>query len=272
MAAAQAQRRYVERVGKPECTFHLYPKTGSKSRKFWQDIVKENEEEILCMAGVELETVAGYYGVDPNLPTKRKQEITHQALVDDMIHGDPEWSKNEIKREKERYLKVLESIVFINSCCKTTGIDESVVRGWMRTDPDFATSVTRTQQRFGERITLKLVAKAVGPENDMAAQMYLLKMIGKENVKFRDTEAMEQSTAIRNTDISHLSIEEQETVLRLLRKAQEGKSTDEIPMEFDEELEYRDDDERALIEHEVDLLLEESKEPEIIDDGDKIWI
>ena len=144
----------------------------------------------------------------------------------------------------------------------------------MCTDPEFAEEVVTTQTRMGERIAGALVQKALG-EGDVGAQMYLLKQYGSA-IQLVDQEAQDiaqsRTTSTQGMDISRLPLEEQETLLRLMRKAQEGTEEPEIP-----EVEYESEEERTLIEQEVNTLItNEHDESEgtqdepivIIDEGD----
>ena len=214
------------------------------------------------MAGVDLEVLAKQYGIDTNLPTQEKQESVYQAFADDMIHGDPKWTQEKVAREKKLFLGTLEKAPMFHIACQISGLKESLVRTWMRADFDFADEVRLAQTRMGERIMGALIAKAIG-EGDVGAQMYLIKQYGGA-IKLIDQEAVdlsERTATTQGMDISKLPIEEQETLLRLMRKAQDGGT--ESPITEFPAVEYDNEEQREVIEHEVNALISSETAPPI---------
>ena len=210
MRRTKASRKYWERhpeqvpapyvsVTKPEKTL--------KQRRY--EFFMKNSEDVLSVQGSDLNVLAEHFEIDPGLPEKEKQEEVFQAMADSYVHGDSRWTKERIIREKKRFLDLIKHLHFVNLTCSMAGIKESVVRTWIRTDPDFAEGVRSAQVRFGERVARAMMDKAVS--GDLGAQMYTLKQFG-DAVSFIDPEVSERSSA-NELQVDKLSLEEQETLL-----------------------------------------------------------
>jgi hypothetical protein len=173
-----------------------------------------------------------------------------------MIHGDPTWTKERINRNKRDFLDVLEQIHFPGLACKRIGIDEKTMQIWMRTDPNFADQIRAIQLRTGERIGAKLLQ--MGFNGDLGALAILLKQLGP-HFKMVSQEAVDMSAAaVSGMDISKLSLEEQDTILRLMRKAQDSTAST-TPTRFIEEAEST-----TFLEHEInDDEVEEATDEEV---------
>ena len=184
-----------------------------ENREFFMN----NDKEILSSTGADLDILAEAFDVDKNLPTKEKQEQVYDAMAQQYIYGDKEWNKKEIARQKKHFLETIEKTHFINLTCSILQIKESLVRTWIRTDPEFALAVRSAQVRFGERVGHAVLVKAIN--GDMAAAMYVLKEF-KEAVKFVDPQ-VEEIQASDTSMVDNLTPEEQETLLHLTRKAKQ---------------------------------------------------
>ena len=268
MRHSQICKRYVQKHGIVSKRMPALWHDFDKSKRHWRYVFNKHDTEVLCMAGVDLEVLARQYGVDPNLPTQEKQEAAYQAFADDMIHGDPKWTKEKVAREKKAFLATLEKAPMFNLACQISGLKESLVRTWMRADLDFADEIRLAQTRMGERIMGSLIAKAIG-EGDVGAQMYLIKQYGSA-IKLIDQEAVdlsERTATTQGMDISKLPLEEQETLLRLMRKAQEGESSTKLPVTEFPQVEYDNEEQREFVEEQVHALIEQDQTPpdEVID-------
>lgn len=192
----------------------------SEKNKAWKrEVFMSNPDEFLTATGTDIDKLADHYGVDPDLPLREKQEAVYEVMSDVLLPNEG-WTKEEIARKKQQFLEILEKAQFINLTCNTVGIKESIVRSWLRTDPDFREAVRSAQVRFGERVAQALLVKAVG--GDLGAQMYALKQFGRA-VQYIDQDVINQPAAVNanaEVDITKLTTQEQEVLLGLLRKAQ----------------------------------------------------
>lgn len=207
------------------------PGKGKSHRQKNYEFFMEHGDDILSSQGDDLDALAEHFDVDKHLPTQEKQEKVYQTMADTYIHGDPAWTKDRIVREKKHFLETLEKTHFPKLTCKLLGYDEKLVRTWMRTDFDFAENVRSCQLRSGERVAHAMLAKAI--TGDLGAQMYVLKQFGS-SVNFLEPEVADVSySAGGEVQVDKLTQEEQETLLRLLRKAQD----DEVPVQQTEFIE-----------------------------------
>lgn len=190
-------------------------KEKAKDREFFM----KHSDDILSANGMDLDVLAENFDVDPNLPTQQKQEEVLEAMANTYIYGDKEWNKKEIARQKKHFIETIEKTHFVNLTCSILQLNESLVRTWIRTDPEFAASVRSAQVRFGERVAHATLVKAIN--GDMAAAMYVLKEF-KDVVKFVDPQVEDSMMAVAtDTSLDNLTLEEQETLLRLTRKAKQ---------------------------------------------------
>lgn len=227
-----------------------------RDKKWDRKIFMEESDEFLTATGTDLNRLARQYGVDEKLPERDKQEAVYEIMSNDLLPKEG-WTKEEIARKKQQFLEVLEKAQFINLTCNTIGIKESMVRTWLRTDPDFCEAVRSSQIRFGERVAQALLVKAVS--GDLGAQMYALKQFGNA-VQYIDRDVIGQPTGVNasaEVDITKLSTQEQEVLLGLLRKAQNIEA--QQPTIFIEE---------DIPEETTPETVEKEPEPEIIDDDD----
>ena len=202
----------------------------------------QNPDEFLTATGKDIEDLADHYGVDQSLPLREKQEAVYEVMSDVLLPNEG-WTHDEIARKKQQFLEILEKAQFINLTCNTMGIKESLVRSWLRTDPDFREAVRSAQVRFGERVAQALLVKAVS--GDLGAQMYALKQFGNA-VQYIDRDVVGQPAAVNasaDVDITKLTTQEQELLLGLLRKAQNIEAQqptifieEELPEEREAEL------------------------------------
>ncbi len=216
----KASNLYWERNPEKVVTQFRNPFSENSRRKFNREFFMKNADDILSANGDELEALAEHFEIDQNLPTQEKQEQVLQVMADTYIHGDPAWTREKIARDKKHFLATIEKSHFVNLTCSLLNIKESTVRTWMRTDPDFSDGVHAAQIRFGERVAHATLAKALN--GDLGAQMYVLKQFG-DSVNFIEPEAVEHAASV-GIQVDNLTSEEQETLLRLMRKAQEGTS------------------------------------------------
>ena len=191
-----------------------------RNRRLAREFIMNSSDDILSATGEELDLLVERFNVDPNLPTRDKQEEVLEAMANKYIRGDSEGNKKEIARQKQHFLSTLEKTHFINLTCSVLQIKESLVRTWIRTDPMFAAEVLSTQQRFGERVAHVTLVKAMN--GDMAAAMYVLKEF-KESIKFIDPQVEDAAVGVSSsgTSLDNLTLEEQETLLHLTRKARQ---------------------------------------------------
>ena len=190
-------------------------KEKARDREFFM----MHSDDVLSATGMDLDVLAENFDVDPNLPTQKKQEAVLEAMANTYIRGDKEWNKKEIERQKKHFVETIEKTHFINLTCSMLQLNEAVVRTWIRTDPEFAASVRSAQVRFGERVAHATLVKAIN--GDMAAAMYVLKEF-KDVVKFVDPQVEDLTAAVQSdTSLDNLTAEEQETLLRLTRKAKQ---------------------------------------------------
>ena len=247
---AKASRTYWARHPEmqpvwPQARIKKGEKTA-KQRKY--EFFMKNNDDILSVQGSDLNVLAEHFDVDQSLPEKTKQEEVFQAMADTYVHGDSKWTKERIIREKKRYLDIIKNVHFVNLSCSMAGIKESIVRTWIRTDPDFAEGVRSAQVRFGERVARAMLDKAVN--GDLGAQMYTLKQFG-DAVNFIDPDVMGHA-ATAELKVDNLTVEEQETLLHLMRKAQqEGDGGDNVPVIEEDEKPLQLGREREFIEAEL---------------------
>lgn len=231
-------------------------KTRREKNKAWKrEVFMGDADEFLTATGKDIEALADHYGVDQNLPLREKQEAVYEVMSDVLLPNEG-WTREEIARKKQQFLEVLEKAQFINLTCSTVGIKESLVRSWLRTDPDFCEAVRSSQIRFGERVAQALLVKAVS--GDLGAQMYALKQFGNA-VQYIDRDVIGQPTGVNanaEVDITKLTTQEQEVLLGLLRKAQNIEA--QKPTIFIEE-DTSEEPEPEIIEPE--------EAPEIIDEA-----
>lgn len=246
-----------------------FTKTGKgRVKKLFVRFFMENEEKILTATGSDLDLMADNFGIDENLPTRQKQEMVYEKFAQ-IASTSKEWTKAEVARQKEAFLKQLETSHFPNLVCHTLNIKESVYKGWLRSDLEFSEAVRQTQQRFAERIALNLMQKA--EEGDLGAQMYALKQF-EGVVKYTDPAAMGQEVT-SDMDISRLSAKEQEELLRLLDKARTG--TDSGDTRFIEDgAEYLDASGNVIEKDAIAGMITKGEEPvnfiEEEDEEDKV--
>ena len=205
-----------------------YTYSGSKNiRRMTKDsyrkLFMEHSNDILSSEGDDLNRLAENYDVDTNLPTKEKQEKVYEAMADTFMFRDKAWEKRDIDRQKKHFLETINKTHFINLTCSILHLKESVVRTWIKTDPEFALAVRSAQVRFGERVGHSVLIKALN--GDMAAAMYVLKEF-KDAVKFVDPQVEEVSFQDTSA-VDNLTLEEQETLLYLTRKAKRRGMTNE---------------------------------------------
>lgn len=182
-----------------------------------REFFMKNSDDVLSSTGAELDILAEHFDVDLNLPTQDKQEKVYEAMAQKYIHGDKEWNKKEIARQKKHFIETIEKTHFVNLTCSILQLNESVVRTWIKTDPEFALAVRSAQVRFGERVGHSVLVQALN--GDMAAAMYVLKEF-KDSVKFIDPQ-VEEVSANDTSMVDNLTPEEQETLLHLTRKARQ---------------------------------------------------
>ena len=99
MAHAQSQKRYRAKTGNP---LPIYQLTG-KQKRLWREVLRKHDAEVLSMTGVDLEIFSKQYDIDPNLPTKVRQEAAFQAFADDIIYGALLGRRNKL-HDKRRLL------------------------------------------------------------------------------------------------------------------------------------------------------------------------
>ena len=213
------------------------PYGGKKQNKY--EFFMQNSDDILTAQGENLDVLATQFGIDTSLPVQEKQEQVYTAMADKYLHGDVGWTHEKIVRLKKKFLETLEKTHFLNLTCNFLGLKESMVKTWLHTDPDFAEQFNATQKRFGERIAHQTLVKAM--EGDFGAQMYVLKQFG-DSVQFIESDVVGPTAAqsYGSMNIDNLSVEEQETLLRLMRKAQVGTPI-AGPTQFDESPLLEDD-------------------------------
>lgn len=239
-------RRYIKTIVHAKCSLDYWKRNPELSwnstvvsqvrvkkqektaRQLKYEFFMEHNEEVLTSRGADLDALAEHFEVDQNLPTQEKQEQVTQTMADAYIHGDSGWTREKILRTKKLFLEHIEKAHFPNLTCRMLDLKESLYRTWIRTDPDFAESVKSAQLRFGERIAHTLMVSAIN--GDLGAQMYALKQFG-DAVKFIDPELEGAAAQTSGISVETLSIEEQETLLRLLRKAKDGGDS-EVPTHF----------------------------------------
>lgn len=186
------------------------------------EFMMENGDNVLTSTGSTLDNLAATYNVPEDLPVKEKQEAVYTKMVETHLDADEEWTRQNVIQQKQHFLKTLEKTHFFGITCKTIGLKESLVRGWIRTDPSFAESVREVQTRTAEMIGHAMIRKALVDE-DLGAQMYLMKKF-ESTVQFVEPDAVVHSQTADGLDISKLSPAEQETLLALMRKSQANES------------------------------------------------
>ena len=221
----------------------------------------ENEEKILTAEGSDLSLMCDHFGIDESLPTQEKQEAVYEKFAD-IAQSSKEWTKAEVARQKRNFLKQLETSHFPNIVCHTLGIKESIYKGWLRSDLEFSEAVRLTQQRFGERIGLNMMQKA--EEGDLGAQMWILKQFG-DTVKFMDPAAMGQEVSA-DMDISRLTPQEQEELLRLMDKARTGADSGDTRF-IEDDAEYLDASGNVIEKEDIAGLITKGDEPRVFDEG-----
>lgn len=232
-SAKKYQRTHPNRK-RPKPNYAAFNKTRQnvekKQNKY--EFFMENSDDILSAQGEDLDVLATQFGVDQSLPVQEKQERVYTAMADKYLHGDPAWSHEKIVRLKKKFLETLEKTHFLNLTCNFLGLKEAMVKTWLHTDPAFAEQFSATQKRFGERVAHQTLVKAM--EGDFGAQMYVLKQFG-DSVQFIESDVVGPTVAQGDgsMNIDNLSLEEQETLLRLMRKAQAGTQI-AGPTHFDE--------------------------------------
>lgn len=216
--------------------------------------MQENSDSMLTLTGGDLEAVAAHYGVPTNLPVKQKQEAVNQAFADDVLHGDPHWTKEKVARDKKQFLAALTKLHWVSLTCETLGMEEKVVQVWMHTDFDFAAKVRTTQIRMAQRIGHAMLKKAL-TQDDIGAQMYLIKQFGK-TLQWTEQDMVADAPATTSgLDVSKLSVEEQETLLRLMRKANETTVPQIEYIDESDVVEEIPEEEQKFIEQQVDDML-----------------
>jgi len=205
----------------------------------------KHNEDILTMQGADLDVLAEHFHVDTNLPTSVKQEQVYQSFAD-KIKNDPVWTKEKIERDKKFFLKTLESAHFPGIACNACGVDEKTVMIWLRTDPNFADSFRAIQIRTAEQVGAKLLVKGI-KDGDLGALAILYKGFGPHLQLVSQTAVDMSASAVQGMDISKLSLEEQDTLLRLMRKAQDN-TTPTAPTHFIEE---EEPSATTFLEHEL---------------------
>lgn len=233
----------------------------SKIKKYFTRFFMENEEKILTAEGSDLSLMCDHFGIDESLPTQEKQEAVYEKFAD-IAQSSKEWTKAEVARQKRNFLKQLETSHFPNIVCHTLGIKESIYKGWLRSDLEFSEAVRLTQQRFGERIGLNMMQKA--EEGDLGAQMWILKQFG-DTVKFMDPAAMGQEVSA-DMDISRLTPQEQEELLRLMDKARTGADSGDTRF-IEDDAEYLDASGNVIEKEDIAGLITKGDEPRVFDEG-----
>ena len=215
------------------------------------EFMMENGDKVLTTTGTNLNNLAATYNVPEDLPVKEKQEAVYTKMMEQHLETDEEWTQQNVIQQKKHFLKTLDKTHFFGITCQTIGLKESVVRGWIRTDPVFAEEVRETQTRTAEMIGHAMIRKALVDE-DLGAQMYLMKKF-ESAVQFVEPDAVVHSQTADGLDISRLSPAEQETLLALMRKSQSPKTTYTVT-EFQEDEPITPDIEttvRKFIEDEI---------------------
>lgn len=234
-------RAFIDSLGKGKNRDKIKPRR-ERDKAWKREVFMQNPDEFLTATGKDIEDLADHYGVDQSLPLREKQEAVYEVMSDVLLPNEG-WTHDEIARKKQQFLEILEKAQFINLTCNTMGIKESLVRSWLRTDPDFREAVRSAQVRFGERVAQALLVKAVS--GDLGAQMYALKQFGNA-VQYIDRDVVGQPAAVNantDVDITKLTTQEQELLLGLLRKAQNIEAQqptifieEELPEEREAEL------------------------------------
>lgn len=261
LAGATRRNKLNERAGYPSRSSAppFVRVSESRIRELFTKFFRENEERILTCTGSDLELMADHFGIDENLPVQQKQEAVYQKFAD-VASRNRVWTREEVARQKEAFLRQLEVAHFPNLVCNTLGIKESIYKGWLRSDLEFSEAVRHTQQRFAERIALNLMQKA--EEGDLGAQMYALKQFG-DAVKYMDPATMGQEVAA-DMDVTLLSPKEQEELLRLMNKARTGIDHESTKFLEDEDVV---DASGNVVEHEVVRgLLHKGDEPRVFEE------
>lgn len=232
----------------------------SKVKKYFTRFFMENEEKILTAEGSDLSLMCDHFGINENLPTQEKQEAVYEKFAD-IAQSSKEWTKAEVARQKRNFLKQLETSHFPNIVCHTLGIKESIYKGWLRSDLEFSEAVRQTQQRFGERIALNLMQKA--EEGDLGAQMYALKQF-EGVVKYTDPAAMGQEVSA-DMDISRLTPQEQEELLRLMDKARTGADSGDTRF-IEDDAEFLDASGNVIAKEDVAGLITKGEEARVFEE------
>lgn len=219
----------------------------------------EHTDDILSATGKELADLVENLSIDSKLPISEQQEQVLEKLSKKCLPNEKEWSPDYIRRMKEKFLETLENTHFPLMACKILQLKTSIFRTWLQTDQEFANNFYDIQARMGERVGHAMLAKAI--EGDLGALMFVLKQFG-DSVSFIEPKVTATSqVSVDASTVSGLTAEEQETLLSLMRKAQQGVSQEKstVFIEYDEEK----PDNSKLISHEFDE--SEIKDDEVID-------
>ena len=96
MRNRQNVKNYYRRHGQKKFTFNMYPpKCGEEKvgKTVFRDVMTNHSDELLCLTGKDLEVMVKEFGIDPNLPTKKKQEEVFIAALDRISLGESERKK-----------------------------------------------------------------------------------------------------------------------------------------------------------------------------------
>lgn len=240
-------------------TFRKNSKVGGLRQQHadrMRDFMLNHGDEVLSAQGSDLAALAKKHNVSTEVPVKEQQEQVFHKMMEKYVEKNPQWTKEQIVRQKKHFLDTIVKTHFFGLTCEALGLSENTVRAWMRIDPAFAEAVREKQICTAEKVAHGMLRKALVDE-DTGAQMFLMKKF-ESILNFVEPvlSGQVQSTGL---DISRLTQDEQETLLALMRKTQDTSDA-YVPTQFDEDSPIQiEGPEQKYIES-ADDLIEEVKE------------
>jgi len=212
--------------------------------------VMSESEQLLTLPEPELHQYAREHGFDTSLPVAQLQEEVFTTTVAQIERQHGGYTPEKVAQLKETFIHQIGTLHFMGLAAQETGVPRKLITSWLKTDLAFAERVYEAQSMMAEKVGVTLLSEGLH-KKDTTSLMFLIKQFGDVFQKPIQANFDEMSEAVNPLgDVSKLSLEEQQQLIYLIRKAKNTDSSEILPpqpMVFDES----DDDEPVATEQPV---------------------